>query len=52
MLKSRRVRGVGDVARMRKKRSAHRALVGKPEVSRRLGRPKRRWENNIKMDLR
>ena len=32
-------------------RSVHRVLVGKPEVKRPLGRPRRRWENNIKMDL-
>jgi hypothetical protein len=34
------------------KRNAYRALVGKPEGKRPLGRPKRRWENNIRMDLR
>jgi hypothetical protein len=33
-------------------RGAYRALVGKPEGRRPLGRPRRRWENNIKMDLR
>jgi hypothetical protein len=33
-------------------RNAYRILVGKPEVKRPLGRPKRRWEDNIKMDLR
>jgi len=33
-------------------RGVHRVLVGKPEGKRRLGRPRRRWENNIKMDLR
>jgi hypothetical protein len=35
-----------------KRRGAYRALVGKPEVRRPLGRPKRRWEDNIKTDLR
>jgi hypothetical protein len=33
------------------KRNAYRILVGKPEVKRPLGRPRRRWEDNIKMDL-
>ena len=33
-------------------RCAHRVLVGKPEGKRPLGRPRRRWEDNIKMDLR
>jgi hypothetical protein len=37
---------------MGKKRSAYRILVGKPEGRRPLGRPRRRWEGNIKMDLR
>jgi hypothetical protein len=37
---------------MVERRGAYRALVGKPEGKRPLGRPKRRWENNIKMDLR
>jgi hypothetical protein len=37
---------------MRKKRNAHRILVGKPEGKRPLGRPIRRWADNIKMDLR
>jgi len=39
------------VARMGKRRAAYRILVGKPEGRRPLGRPKRRWENNFKMDL-
>jgi hypothetical protein len=34
------------------RRGAYRALVGKPEGRRPLGRPRRRWEDNIKMDLR
>jgi hypothetical protein len=37
---------------MRERRGAYRALVGKPEVRRPLGKPRRRWEDNIKMDLR
>jgi hypothetical protein len=40
------------VARMGERRGAYRALVGKPEWRRPLGRPRRRWEDNIKMDLR
>jgi hypothetical protein len=39
------------VARMGEGRGGHRVLVGKPEGKRPLGRPKRRWEDNIKMDL-
>ena len=39
------------LARMGKDRGVHRVLVGKPEGKRPLGRPRRRWENNIKMDL-
>jgi len=39
------------VARMEEDRGVHRVLVGKPEGKRRLGRPRRRWEDNIKMDL-
>jgi hypothetical protein len=37
---------------MRRKRNAYRKLVGKPEVKRPLGRPRRRWVDNIQMDLR
>ena len=37
---------------MEQSRNAYRVLVGKPEGKRPLGRPRRRWENNIKMDLR
>ena len=51
-LKSRRVRWPGHVARMEQTRNAYRVLVGKPEGKRSLGRPRRRWEDNIKMDLR
>jgi hypothetical protein len=51
MIKSRRMKWAGHVARMGK-RSAYRILVGKPEGKRPLGRPRRRWEDNIRMDLR
>jgi len=52
VVKSRRMRWVGHVARMGMGRVVHRVLVGKPEGKRPLGRPRRRWEDNIKMDLR
>ena len=39
------------VARMGERRGVYRVLVGKPEGNRPLGRPRRRWEDNIKMDL-
>jgi len=42
---------VGHVARMGEGRRVHRVPVGKPEGKRPLGRPRRRWEDNIKMDL-
>ena len=51
-LKSRRLRWAGHVARMDQTRNAYRVLVGKSEGKRSLGRPRRRWENNIKFDLR
>ena len=51
-LKSRRLRWTGHVALMGKFRNAYRVLVGKPESKRPLGRPRCRWEDNIKMDLR
>ena len=51
VVKSRRVRWAGHVARMGEDRGVHRVLVGKPEGKRPLGRPRRRWEDNIKMDL-
>jgi hypothetical protein len=50
-MKARRMRWAGHVARMREKRHAYRLLVGKPEGRRRLGRPRRRWVDNIRMDL-
>jgi hypothetical protein len=43
MIKSRRMRWAGHVARMREKRNAYRILLGKPEGRRPLGRPRRRW---------
>jgi hypothetical protein len=52
MIKSRRMTWAGHVARMREKRNAYRILVGKPEGKRPLGRPRRRWVDNIKRDLR
>ena len=51
-LKSRRLRWAEHVARTEQFRSAYRVLVGKPQSKRPLGRPRRRWEDNIKMDLR
>ena len=52
VVKSRRMRWVGHVAHMGEGRGVHRVLVGKPEGNRPLGRSRRRWEDNIKMDLR
>jgi hypothetical protein len=46
------MRGVGYVARMGEKRNAYRILMGKLEGKRPLGRPRHRWEDNIRMDLR
>ena len=51
VVKSRRIRWAGHVARMGEGRGVHRFLVGKPEGKRPLGRPRRRWEDNIKTDL-
>jgi hypothetical protein len=51
VLKSRRMRWAGHVAHMGEGRGVHRVLMGKPEGTRLLGRPRRRWEDNIKMDL-
>ena len=45
------MRWTGRVARMGEKRGVYRVLVGKPEGKRPLGRPRRRWEDNFKMDL-
>jgi hypothetical protein len=52
VIKSRRMRWAGHVARVGEGRAVYRVLVGRPEGKRPLGRPRRRWENNIKMDLR
>jgi hypothetical protein len=51
IIKSRRMRWAGHVARMEEKRTVYRLLVGKPEGKRPLGRPRRRWIGNIKIDL-
>jgi len=50
-IKSRRMRWARFVARMGGRRGVYRVLVGTPELKRPLGRPRRRWEDNIKMDL-
>jgi hypothetical protein len=52
MIKLSRMRWAGHVARLEEKTNAYKILVGKPEGKRSLGRPRRRWVNNIKMDLR
>jgi hypothetical protein len=52
MIKSRRMRWAGHVARMGEGRGVYRVLVGRREGKRPLGRPRWRWEDNIKMDLR
>jgi hypothetical protein len=52
VIKSRRMRWAGHVARIGEKRNAYTILVGTPEGKRPLGRPRRRWLDNIKMDLR
>jgi hypothetical protein len=52
VIKSRRMRWAGHVACMAERRGAYIVLVGKPEGWRPLGRPRRRWEDNIKTDLR
>ena len=51
VVKSRRMRWAGHVARMGEGRGVHRVLVGKPEGKRPMRRPRHRWEGNIKMDL-
>jgi hypothetical protein len=52
VIKSRRLRWVGHMARMEEGRGIYRVLVGTPEGKRPLGRPRRRWENNTEVDLR
>jgi len=51
MIKSKRKRLAGHIARMGERRGVYRVLVGKPGGKRPLGRPRRRWEDNTKMDL-
>ena len=51
VIKSRRLRLAGHVARMEEGRGVHKVLLGKPDGKRPLGIPRRRWEDNIKMDL-
>ena len=52
MIKSRRMRWAGHAARMGERGGVYRVLVGKPEGKRPLRRPRRRWEDNIKMNLK
>jgi hypothetical protein len=51
IIKPRRMRWAGHVARMGEKRNVYRLFVVTPEGKRPLGRPRRRWIDNIKMDL-
>ena len=51
VIKQKRMRWAGHVTRMGERRGVFRVLVGKPEGKRPLGRPRRRWEDNIKVDL-
>ena len=51
VIKSRRMRWAGHVARMGERKGVYRVLVGKPQGKRLLGVPRRRWEDNIKMDF-
>jgi hypothetical protein len=51
-IKSRRMRWARQVARMGEERNVYRVFMGKSEGKRPLGRPRRRWENGIRMDLR
>jgi hypothetical protein len=52
MIKSRRMKWAGHVARMGEKRNAYGIVVGKPEGKIPLGRPRHRWVDNVKMDVR
>jgi hypothetical protein len=52
VIKSRRLRWAGHVARMGEGRGVYSVLVGKPDGKGPLGRPRRKWEDNIKLDLR
>jgi hypothetical protein len=51
VIKSRKIRWAGHVVRMWERRGVYRVLVGKPEGKIQLGRPRRRWEDNIRIDL-
>jgi hypothetical protein len=51
VIKSRRLRWAGHVARMGERRGVYGVLVGKPEGKRPLGRPRRRWKDDVRMDL-
>jgi hypothetical protein len=51
VIKSRRMRWAGHVICMGERRGKYRVLVGKPDGKSPLGRPRRRWEDNIKLDL-
>ena len=52
VIKSRRLRWAVHVARMEERRSRFKILTGKPKGKKPLGRPRRRWEGNIRMDLK
>jgi hypothetical protein len=52
VIKSRRMRWAGHWLAWGRGRGVYRVLIGRPEVKRSLGRPRRRWEENIKLDLR
>jgi hypothetical protein len=52
VIKSRRMGWAGHVARIGEGRGIYRVLIGRPEGKKPLGRPRRRWENSIKLDLR
>jgi hypothetical protein len=52
VIRARRMRWAGHVARMRELRGAYDISIGRPEGRRQLGRPRSRWEDNMKMDLR
>jgi hypothetical protein len=51
-IQSRRMRWMGHVARIGEERKAYKVLVGKPEGRKPLGRPRRRWEYGVRMDIR
>ena len=51
VIKSRRMRWAGHIEHMGEGRGVYRVLVGKPEVKKPVGRPRHRWEDNIKMDV-